>query len=265
MKIELDAVVADGRTMEEFQKLVDARHRYLGESTRDSVAAIALDFLRSLRASTTVAKENVRVEVEECSQYVPSFTSNGRTRKVCLRNLSNVRVNLPKNCRLMIDDLSLVKTSKVFKFIWRERGKTYYIIANSMRRAKDLASKMVKKTIKRHKGLAKLAISALMQSTYTGSSNVDNSIPTEKPIHLQGVLKKTESVMGSGDLKSYRLTLEDNLDYAKNALKNGGGEISTCMQKALNMATVRVNAKCKDFLLFKKIDTPFPELKRKQS
>lgn len=67
----------------------------------------------------------------------------------------------------------------------------------------------------------------------------------------------------SGNGSTYSLEASDLLDYAKLALKGGEAAINTAMMKAANKITSVINVKCKNLLMFSKLDTPFPDVKRK--
>lgn len=51
------------------------------------------------------------------------------------------------------------------------------------------------------------------------------------------------------------------LDYAKLALKGGDSAINQALMKASNKIASVINQKCKNLLMFQKIETPFPEVR----
>ena len=59
---------------------------YMRESARDSVAAMAINVLKSIRTVTKVAKKSsVKVEVKRDGALYPSITSKGKNRRLCVR------------------------------------------------------------------------------------------------------------------------------------------------------------------------------------
>ena len=88
MGVYVSATVGDNKTLEQFSKLIETRIKYLGEMSRDSVAACAIDALKSIRALTTKAtRRSVTedVKVKQDSSLYPSFKSVGKTKRFCLR------------------------------------------------------------------------------------------------------------------------------------------------------------------------------------
>jgi len=80
--------------------------------------------------------------------------------------------------------------------------------------------------------------------------------------HITQVSNSLTSVQKRKSGDSFSITLNDNLDYALPAVKGGQSGIDLAFQKAMNKITATINHKCKDLLMFKKLDTPFPEIKK---
>lgn len=84
----VEATCADGRTLQEFAKLLEARQKYMNETSEDACAAIAIDALKSIRAMTKKATNSSvvkNIEVTQLAYLYPSFTIDGGTKKFCLR------------------------------------------------------------------------------------------------------------------------------------------------------------------------------------
>lgn len=65
-----------GAGIRKLQDLISDRMRYLGETANQSVAAVAINALKGVRAVTKVAKKSsIKVEVEPMAQMFPSFSS----------------------------------------------------------------------------------------------------------------------------------------------------------------------------------------------
>lgn len=75
MDITFDLTTSDGKPVEAFSKIIEARRRELGETTKQSCVALAQTILRALRVQTKTAKENeMDIEVTLAdSSYYPSF------------------------------------------------------------------------------------------------------------------------------------------------------------------------------------------------
>lgn len=61
----------------------------------------------------------------------------------------------------------------------------------------------------------------------------------------------------------FSLSASDLLEYAKLALKGGDAAINNAIMKASNKIASVINQKCKNLLMFEKLDTPFPEVKQR--
>ncbi len=110
MDITISADI-EGRTLEEFAKLVEARKKYLNETTEQSIAACSINFLKSLRAQTNLAKPtkpfNTKVEAQNNLYLGFRATGKGKGAKKipCLRvRGSNARFNLGNDASLVIAD-----------------------------------------------------------------------------------------------------------------------------------------------------------------
>jgi hypothetical protein len=73
--------------------------------------------------------------------------------------------------------------------------------------------------------------------------------------------EQTTRVEKTGNGSTFSLTAFDLLDYAKLALKGGDAAINQALMKAANKIASVINKKCEKFLLFEKLDTPFPEVR----
>ena len=120
--------------------------------------------------------------------------------------------------------------------------------------------------IARYSGLAKRALSMLMFKTNTKKVN-DGLLNPVVETKAMEVTSKREVVMKRGDVGgSYCLVLQDDLLYAKLAVKGGQGAIDLQMKKASNKIASIINRKIKGggFLSNRKLDTPFPDIVRKR-
>lgn len=65
-KIQITANFSDGQTLKQFADLLQQRMKYMHETARDSIAACAINALKSIRAVTKVAKPSkVKVDLKK--------------------------------------------------------------------------------------------------------------------------------------------------------------------------------------------------------
>lgn len=82
---DVEITCADGRPLKELSNLLKARTKWLGETSEQACAAVMIDVLVSLRATTKVAKPSKReIELTD-TNIVPSFTGGRKSPKFCLR------------------------------------------------------------------------------------------------------------------------------------------------------------------------------------
>lgn len=258
MQTTVQMTAASGRTIAEFQKLIEQRIRWCNETKEDAVAAIAITALRSIRAATRVADDSKPppVEVAVCGELKLSF--EGRTRKPCLRNVGGVKYELAKGERVLIEDLT--RNAQVYKSKdeWKGRTTTYYIVAATAERAEWALQRRIAARMRAMKGLARKALSVLMSKTCTIKDNYQTN---------KDVAQKAGEVTRKSELKNgeeYRLELSDMLDYAVLAVEGGNGIVDMSLKKAANKAASVINLKCKGILNFDPLDTPFTEVSKKR-
>ena len=125
----------DGRTVEEFARLIEQRRKLLNETTEQSVSACAINLLKSLRASTLVAHTNKPYSEDPVEQgnLMLGFKSVGKKKVPCLRVVgSKAQFSIGNNASLFVIDKSLTpQTAKVFS--WKRRsGRVYYIVSSGL-------------------------------------------------------------------------------------------------------------------------------------
>lgn len=259
VKNNISVTVDGNKTLEQFQQLIRERSKYLKETSEQSVSACALDVLRSIRALTTKAtkasvKKEVVVEPYD-SVYISAKTVGGK-KMLCLRNTGSKTEYVGKEKVIYPTVRQPLKNFKVFKFNDTYSNRTYLIVSPSSALAKKTAISIKQKEALRYSGLARNAISMLMKKAFNKNSNDDVEG------HITQVSNSLTSIQRRKSGDSFSITLNDNLDYALPAVKGGQSGIDLAFQKAMNKITATINHKCKDLLMFKKLDTPFPELKK---
>ena len=253
------ATIGNGHTLKEFMKVLNQRNKYLEETSHASITASALDILRSIRVETMVA----RLSSTKTDNVKPhpalrlAFSTLGTKKVPCLRNGKIRYVKQPSE-RIVFESLEKGAKVYVWEYIRGQKKTTYYIVANSANQAKRKVKDIVKKRMMRYRGLAKRAISVLMQKTFN-QSIVDNVNSLTENV-AQKTANKIERVTNG----MHVLTLKDDLDYALAALKNGQNSVDIAIMKASNKIVSKINMKCKNLLGFEKLETPFPEVRQRK-
>lgn len=261
MNATFNVSVGDGHTIEEFQRVLNERVKWLGRASENSVAACALDVLRSIRVETRIAKlSSTKIVIQVESDMTPSWSSKGKSKAPCIRK-GGVRYNKQPNERILWCQYPVYGSKlKVYRWDWNrgEKTTTYYIVAGSSGEAKKKVKEKLAKRINMYKGLAKHAISKLMMKTF--STSVTDAVNNATS---QVADKNTVVVKQSLD-NQFGIHIEDNLNYAVDALKNGEASIDTAVMKAANKVTSVINKKCEKILGFEKLPIPFPEVRTRK-
>lgn len=237
----------------------------MNETARGSVAACAIDVLRSIRTITKVAKPSrVKVDVNEDNSIRASVSTKGKLRTFTIRYAgSNLKyagtetvVNrMPKG--LKNDAYHLYRFTDNFN----KEQKSYIIVAPTVSTARKIAKEIVARRAMRYSGLAKRAIGVLMFKTNTKKVNDGRLNPGVELVANENT-KKIEKVRKSDNGKGiYELNLQDNLDYALNAIRGGQGAVDIAMKKAMNKIVSIIRRKTKNLIGVKPPEVPFPELR----
>lgn len=85
--VQINATVGSNMTLKKFSEILASRMEYLNESARGSVAACALQVLRSIRTKTKVAKmSGIKPELVAANEYYPSYlTRASKCKQPCIR------------------------------------------------------------------------------------------------------------------------------------------------------------------------------------
>lgn len=264
MDLNITAQTQDGHTLQQLSQLIEMRQKWLGETSIDSVSACALNVLTSLRTLTKLANPNkTKIQIEDLPGLKFSFYSDGGKKKPCLR-FGQARYTPPQGTRVRY--LSVGKTARPFEFKYTTpKGKVikYILVANSSSEAKKAAKGIVKARAERYKGLARRAIGQLMYKSC--SMNPKDSVSQKVNQVADANSLVAQTITQTQDRAVYNLDLFDELLYATSALKNGQSDIELSVQKAMNKVVSNINRKCKDLLLWKPIETPFPELVKRRA
>lgn len=264
--VQVSASVGDGRTLQQFSNLIANRIKYLNESTKDAVAACAIDALKSIRAATRKATKGSVVKdvtVTLSPLLYPSFKTVGQTKTFCLRYKGSKQEYTGKGRIIQGKMSGKLKNCNVYVYELDNNGnKTeYLIVASNLALATKSAKEIKRKAALRYAGLAKTALTLLMRKTATVSDVPDvEAYITNKANQLT---TKTETANNGLINSSYGLSLSDKLNYATLAVNGGDSGVTLALQKSMNKITATINKKCEKLLFFEKLDTPFPEIRKR--
>ena len=266
--IQIHASWASGKTLQAFAKVLQERMKWMNETARGSIAACAIQVLRSIRSVTRVAKlSSIKVEVQCDNTLYPSVTSHSARKTVCIRTKGSNQRYYGKERLARCDGDVDFKTWKVYRFLDKLSSKqtTYLIIAPSQSAAKSKAKSIVRGRQIRYAGLAKRALSVLMMKTVT--KTVSDNVPPRVTAKAKELTSHREIIAKSGDGSGgkYALVLDDNLMYAKAAIKGGSAHVDMQMKKAMNKIVSVINQKLKKgggLFGTQKLETPFNEIAR---
>lgn len=259
-----------GKTLDQFCKVLQQRMQYMNETARDSIAACALQVLRSIRTVTKVAKpSSIKVEVKADNTLYPSWTSEASKKRLCVRFRGSNERYYGKERLVSAGSPSKINHWFVYRYMDKLSPKLtqYLIIAPTTAAAKQRARQISVARQKRYAGLAKRAISILMMRTFT--KNVSDTVPQRVTQKAKEVTTTREIIAKAkdGNGGKYALVLDDNLRYALDAIKGGRAAVDIQMKKAMNKIVSVINQKLKkNGGLFgpQKLDTPFPEVRTRK-
>lgn len=264
MDVDISAQTQDGHTLQQFSQLIEMRRKWLGETSIDSTSACALNVLTSLRVLTKIANPNkTKIEITDLPGLKFSFYFNGVRKCPCLR-FGKARFTPPHETRVRY--VSIDKNAKPYEFKFTTpKGKVikYILVTNTENDAKRVARGIIKARAERYKGLARRAIGVLMYKACSLNPKDSVSQLVNKVADANALVAQT--ISQTQDRAFYNLDLFDELLYAESALKNGKSDIELSIQKSMNKIASNINRKCKDLLLFKPIETPFPELVKRRA
>lgn len=242
MEINFSLERPDGKPATALAQIIEARRRELGETTKQSCVAVASNILRSLRAETKVAKEgemNISVRLAD-DRYYPSFkrdkgSKGKRVSKRVLRQGKNGPVVSPDKVIWRIGNYvkgEAIHSYEIEDKISDEKTIKYIMVTRSEKDATRYAKAFHKGRVKRHKGLAKHAISLAMKAIYDKGNANDNVTQKVNEIARENVeTKVTDSGFNEGEVNVH---IHDKLDYATLALQNGQNSVNIAVRNAAN-------------------------------
>ena len=261
-----------GRPMEELTKLIQKRVRTLHEDARDAVVATAIDVVRSLRALTRKAprRANDKSFTIELLPYVASWERVGKSfrrvarvsgtgSKAPIFPVNNAGAHYVKGERVHV---YRIKPNHGERMTWeknRNKG-CWYVFAQSESVARRFAIQHVTRVMEKDSGLARTAMGYAMAHLSTKSVPV-----VVKDSKARKVAAASWRVVERNLPGGYGLRVEDNLDYAADALEGGKSAISVAMMKAANKIAGRIAQYEKAHFFDERTATPFPEIRQRGS
>lgn len=150
--------------------------KWCNESARDSIAACAIDALKSIRTKCKVSKPSrIKVSVQPDNSLMASFRMEGKKKTPVIRLLDGrTRYTPRQNERIRyVDNGTKFSQLHVYRYMDGQEGReiTYLIAAPSAAVAKAEAKRIAIRRAMRYSGLAKRALGFLMQKTNTRRVN----------------------------------------------------------------------------------------------
>lgn len=253
------SIDVDGHTIQEFQRLLELRQKYMNQTSENVLAASAIDILRSLRAQTRIAKlSGMKIKPVYDGSLQLSFSTKGKLKTPCLRTAGKVHYYKKNNERILFNCLN--SNAKVYRWTYEREGKPsidYIVVAASSGDAQRFLKEKMKKRIMAYRGLARKALSTLMAKTAT--VNVVDNVNSMATRVANEQTSKIQTITGG----FHTLELIDSLDYATLAFKTPNA-LDVAMKKAANKMVSKINLRCKKLLDFQKLELPFPEVRSRK-
>lgn len=261
-----------GRPMEELTKLIQKRVHTLREDARDAVVATAIDVVKSLRALTRKAptKANEKSFTVEQMPYVASWERVGKSfrrvarvsgtgSKAPIFPVNNAGAHYVKGERVHVYRITPRHGSRMTWEKNRNKG-CWYVFAQSESVARRFAIQHVTRVMAKASGLARTAMGYAMAHLSTKSAPI-----VVKDSKARKGAAASWRVVERNLPGGYGLTVEDNLDYAADALEGGKSAISVAMMKAANKIAGRIAQYEKAHFFDERTATPFPEIRQRGS
>ena len=269
--ITYDLKTKDGKDIDAIRNVIALRKKELGETTKQACTAIAINCLKSLRANTRVAKETgIKIDaIDVTSRLTPSWKRQGKFSVRVFRNGINGQVVRPEidKVQWLVKAGDMVNGVQCRTFLVTDKISNDYhlqiiFVATDKKQAVDAMKQIHKVRVRRYKRLAKYALGIAMHKTHAQQNANDTGITqlVNQTANDNTRVTVTETGFGNGEVNIH---IEDNLDYAAEALKNGPSYVDIAMRKALNQITGNIIHKLKQNgnELYNQISVPFPELK----
>ena len=258
MNTEITATY-EGKPLSVLNELIEKRSRILKESVRDAVAAVGINALTSIRASTLDARKKKKfdIKVEDTGWYAGYSKS---LNSMCVRSgvsPYSKRIDGLKKVVYLTHGIKNQSERHVFKVTQEKKEiEPFYVACVTSQIAMDYALKATKHRIDDFGTLAKNALGVAMYKLARNSK-------LEGSAKSQMSASKVATVDVHDADGEYSVRISDELEYATDALNGGVKEIDNALMKAAN----KVAGTLKHFAssdLKDTLETPFPEVKKRK-
>lgn len=267
LNVEVKATFGSDKSLDTLREVIESRRKYFCETAKQSVTAIGITVLKSVRAATSLAKMNrSELDMVVSGSLKASVYREGNKLIPCLR-IAGVHFHPQQGQHILwTDDCKGVKMNALQVYIWNpifdKKKRTYIIVAPSKSSATSKAKGIIKNRLGKYKGLARRALGVLMRKAAT--VNVADMVSADATQTAEQ--QTTVREMNSGD--NYVISMSDTLDYAMDAVKGGDSGLDNSIQKAINMAVATINHKLSTsqnaWYSMTRLETPFPEVKKRK-
>lgn len=245
-------------------ELVGIRAGEMEQSVKDSAIASMIQILTSLRRATLKAKvsatTNPKIELQPHLRVSVTRINKG-IKVLCVRDSSGHRVASTKELPIRFAERGIhAKYLQVYLITPEYRNtKKYLLVAKSESVAQKYEQSRVKQWIKAHRGFAKYVMS-LLQHDLSNNSSIEQ-FGSDK---LKEIEQKVRDSKVEENEKSTKVTVEDKLNYAISALRNGKIDIDDSIKKAANKVSGLIAQAMKRYGISRPWQTPFPEVKQRR-
>ena len=257
--MELNATATfDGKPMDVLNELLKRRSEIMNEAVRDATAAVGINALISIRATTADARNKKKYEIlVEDTGWYGGFSK--ALNKPCVRDgvsPYSKRIDGLGKVVFLTHGIKKQSDKHVFK-VTQEKAevKPFYIVCATSNIAMNYAIKATQHRIERFGTLGKNALGVAMQKL-AGSSKLGGSAQSQTTASSVSTVEITDGN------QEYSVVITDNLEYATSA---AGGEaaIETALKKAANKVA-GILKHCASHDLKEDFETPFPEVKKRK-
>ena len=265
VEVKMDLKEGHGRPIEVMHDVIELRTRELGEPTAQACIAMTIGVLKSLRAGTKIAKTSGKISVTNTDEiYTPSWSKQGSKSKRVLRAGKNGAVVNPSKVLWHVGPYVTgeeLHSYEVIDHISDDKQVKYiYVCKGGKGEAMKYARERHKRMVMKYRGLAKLALGMAMHAVSSRENPSQGKVTDEA--RSVGMKETAARVSDTGfNSGKVNVHVEDNLDYASDALKGGEAYVETAVQRALNSAVGYLSKRLQNRGISESIAAPFPEVK----
>ena len=266
IEVKMDMTAGDGRAIDTMHDIIEMRRKELGETSAQACVAMTIGILKSLRAGTKIAKTSAHISVTNTDdRYTPSWSQQGKGKPMrVLRAGKDGPQVAPEKVVWKVGPYvrgEVVHSYEVIDTIAEDKQVKYiFVTKGSKSEATKYARERHKRWVMKYRGLAKVALGLAMHAVSSKQNPSVGNVSQEA--QTLGMKVTSANITDTGiDSGHVNVHVEDNLNYASLALKQGEGYVETAVQRALNSAVGYLNKRLAKRGIEDKLDAPFPEVK----